>query len=171
MKAGAADFLTKPFHEQELLDAVHHAIGRDREARKKHQELLRRRRQYESLSTRERQVLATVVAGLLNKQIAAELSLAESTVKLHRAEVMQKMDARSLAELVSICSELDTRSSSTGFGLKDKVLSDEGLAPVHTCTRYTHSSRFTCSFSVAPSGLRRSRGNSVALDAEVENGP
>ena len=111
MKAGAADFLTKPFHEQELLDAIHHAIGRDREARKKHEERLRRRRQYESLSTRERQVLAMVVAGLLNKQIAAELNLAESTVKLHRAEVMQKMDAHSLAELVSIMSELDARSS------------------------------------------------------------
>jgi FixJ family two-component response regulator len=94
-----------------LLDAIHHAIGRDREARKKHEERLRRRRQYESLSTRERQVLSMVVAGLLNKQIAAELSLAESTVKLHRAEVMQKMDAHSIAQLVSIMSELDARSS------------------------------------------------------------
>jgi FixJ family two-component response regulator len=109
MKAGAADFLTKPFHEQELLDAIQHAIERDRDARKKHEERLRRRRQYESLSARERQVLAMVVAGLLNKQIAAELNLAESTVKLHRAEVMQKMDAHSLAELVSIVSELDVR--------------------------------------------------------------
>jgi len=109
MKAGAADFLTKPFHEQELLDAIQHAIERDRDARKKHEERLRRRRQYESLSARERQVLSMVVAGLLNKQIAAELNLAESTVKLHRAEVMQKMDAHSLAELVSIVSELDVR--------------------------------------------------------------
>ena len=113
MKAGAADFLTKPFHEQELLDAIHHAIERDREARKKHEERLRLRRHYESLSARERQVLAMVVAGLLNKQIAAELNLAESTVKLHRAEVMQKMGAHSLAELVSIVSDLAAHPSTT----------------------------------------------------------
>ena len=113
MKAGAVDFLTKPFHEQELLDAIQHAIERDREARKKHEERLRRRRHYESLSARERQVLTMVVAGLLNKQIAAELNLAESTVKLHRAEVMQKMDAHSIAELVAIVSDLDVRPSMT----------------------------------------------------------
>jgi FixJ family two-component response regulator len=113
MKAGAADFLTKPFHEQELLDAIQHAIERDREARKKHDERLRHRVRYESLSPRERQVLSMVVAGLLNKQIAAELSLAESTVKLHRAEVMQKMGAHSVAELVSIKSELDFRPATT----------------------------------------------------------
>ena len=113
MKAGAVDFLTKPFHEQELLDAIQHAIERDREGRKKHEERLRRRRHYESLSARERQVLTMVVAGLLNKQIAAELNLAESTVKLHRAEVMQKMDAHSIAELVSIVSDLDARPSTT----------------------------------------------------------
>ena len=114
MKAGAAEFLTKPFHEQELLEAIQHAIDRDRDARRRHEERVRRKKQYDSLSARERQVLALVVAGLLNKQIAAELNLSESTVKLHRAEVMQKMEAHSLAELVSIASELDivTRSSS-----------------------------------------------------------
>ena len=107
MKAGAAEFLTKPFHEQELLDAIQHAIDRDREARRKHELRLQRRRQYESLSPRERQVLGLVVAGLLNKQIAGELNLSESTIKLHRAEVMQKMGARSVATLVAIAAELD----------------------------------------------------------------
>ena len=110
MKAGAVEFLTKPFHEQELLDAIQHAIARDRELRQKHEERRRRRRQYESLSPRERQVFALVVAGFLNKQIAAELNLSESTVKLHRAEVMLKMGAQSLAELVAIATELDLAS-------------------------------------------------------------
>ena len=107
MKGGAVEFLTKPFQEQELIDAIQHAIGRDREARKKHDERVRRRRQYESLSPRERQVLALVVAGWLNKQIAGELNVSESTVKQHRAEMMQKMEARSLAELVALATELD----------------------------------------------------------------
>lgn len=111
MKAGAVEFLTKPFHEQELLEAIQHAVDHDREARQKHAERLRRRRQYESLSPRERQVLALVVVGLLNKQIAAELNLSESTVKMHRAEAMQKMEVHSLAELVSIATELDLVSA------------------------------------------------------------
>jgi FixJ family two-component response regulator len=106
MKAGAVDFLSKPFHEQELLDSIRHAIEIDREGRRRHAERTRRREQYESLTPRERQVLALVVAGRLNKQIAAELKLSESTVKLHRAEGMQKMAAHSVAELVSIVSEL-----------------------------------------------------------------
>jgi FixJ family two-component response regulator len=107
MKRGAVDFLTKPFHEQELLDAIRQSVERDREGRKKHAELTRRREQYKSLTPRERQVLALVVTGRLNKQIAAELNLSESTVKLHRGEVMQKMEAHSLAELVSIVAELE----------------------------------------------------------------
>jgi len=111
MKGGAVEFLTKPFQEQELLDAIQHAIDRDREARKKHDERLRRKRQYESLSPRERQVLAHVVAGLLNKQIAGELNVSESTVKQHRAEMMQKMEARSLAELVALVTELDLNNT------------------------------------------------------------
>jgi len=106
MKGGAIDFLTKPFHEQELLDAVRHAIERDREGRHKHAERTTRRAHYESLTLRERQVLSLVVTGHLNKQIAADLNLSESTVKLHRAEVMQKMEAHSLAELVSIVADL-----------------------------------------------------------------
>jgi FixJ family two-component response regulator len=107
MKRGAVDFLTKPFHEQELLDAIRQSVERDREGRRKHAELTRRREQYKSLTPRERQVLALVVTGRLNKQIAAELNLSESTVKLHRGEVMQKMEAHSLAELVSIVAELE----------------------------------------------------------------
>lgn len=107
MKGGAIEFFTKPFHEQELLDAIRHAIERDRDGRRQHAERTRRREQYESLTPRERQVLALVVTGHLNKQIAAELNLSESTVKLHRAEVMQKMEAHSLAELVSIAADID----------------------------------------------------------------
>jgi len=107
MKGGAVDVLAKPFHEQELLDAVRHAIDVDREGRQKHRDRRRRQEAYDSLTLRERQVLALVVSGHLNKQIAAELNLAESTVKLHRAEVMQKMDARSLAELVLMTADLD----------------------------------------------------------------
>jgi len=107
MKRGAVDFLTKPFHEQELLDAIRQSVERDREGRRKHAELSRRRGQYQSLTPRERQVLALVVTGRLNKQIAADLNLSESTVKLHRGEVMQKMEAHSLAELVSIVADLE----------------------------------------------------------------
>jgi FixJ family two-component response regulator len=107
MKHGAVDFLTKPFHEQELLDAIRQSVERDREGRRKHAELSRRQAQYKSLTPRERQVLALVVTGHLNKQIAAELNLSESTVKLHRGEVMQKMEAHSLAELVSIVADLE----------------------------------------------------------------
>jgi FixJ family two-component response regulator len=112
MKGGAVDFLAKPFHEQELLDAVRRAIELDRLGRLKHAERTRRRELYASLTARERQVLALVVVGRLNKQIAAELNLSESTVKLHRAEVMQKMEVSSVAELVSIVADLDIVSRS-----------------------------------------------------------
>jgi FixJ family two-component response regulator len=107
MKAGAVEFLTKPFHEQELLEAIQHAIERDREEWPRYDDRVRHTRQYNALTARERQILTRVVAGVLNKQIAGELNISESTVKLHRAEVMRKMDARSLAELVAIVSEID----------------------------------------------------------------
>jgi FixJ family two-component response regulator len=107
MKAGAVEFLTKPFHEQELLDAIQHAIERDREEWPKYHDKIRHTRQYHALTPRERQILERVVGGLLNKQIASELNVSESTVKLHRAEVMRKMDARSVAELVAIVSEIE----------------------------------------------------------------
>ena len=106
MKGGAVEFLTKPFRDQQLLDAVQHAIARDRVEREKRAEVAEVRRRYESLTPREREVMVRVVAGRLNKQIAFELGTAEITVKLHRAQVMQKMQVESLAALVQLAERL-----------------------------------------------------------------
>jgi FixJ family two-component response regulator len=106
LKAGAVDFLTKPFRDQQLIDAVQQAIDRDRTARRQRAELAELRRRYESLTPRERQVLTLVVTGLLNKQIAAELRTSEATVKAHRGELMHKMKAESVAQLVRMAEEL-----------------------------------------------------------------
>jgi len=107
MKAGAVEFLTKPFRDQQLLDAVQQAIARDRAARDQLAEVTALRRRYESLSPREQEVMTLVVAGLLNKQIAAELGTSEATVKAHRAQLMHKMEAESLAHLVRLAERLD----------------------------------------------------------------
>lgn len=100
MKAGAVEFLTKPFRDQDLLDAVEQATERDRLARSQRMEIGELEERSETLTPREREVMRLVVAGLLNKQIATELSISEKTVNVHRSQIMQKMRAESLAELV-----------------------------------------------------------------------
>ena len=106
MKAGAVEFLTKPFRDQVLLDAIQQAIRRDRANRKQRAQIAEQRALYDLLTQREREVLALVVAGLLNKQIAAQLGTTEFTVKIHRKAVMQKMQASSLADLVRMGAKL-----------------------------------------------------------------
>jgi FixJ family two-component response regulator len=109
LKAGAVDFLTKPFRDQEMLDAVSKAIEHDRKRRKDHKAMLDLRALFNSLTPREQEVLALVTGGLLNKQIAAEIGLAEITVKIHRGHLMKKMGARSVAELVRMAEILGVR--------------------------------------------------------------
>jgi FixJ family two-component response regulator len=109
MKAGAVDFLTKPFRDQDMLDAVATAIERDRTRRKDQKAVAELRAVFETLTTRERDVFALVASGLMNKQIAAEIGLAEITVKIHRGHLMRKMGARSLADLVRMAEMLGVR--------------------------------------------------------------
>jgi FixJ family two-component response regulator len=108
MKAGAVEFLTKPFREQDLLDAIQQALERDRQTREQRAEIEGLRRRSASLTPREREVMALMVAGLLNKQIAGELGASETTVKIHRHNVMEKMGAGSLADLVRMADKLRT---------------------------------------------------------------
>jgi FixJ family two-component response regulator len=110
MKAGAVEFLTKPFRDQDLLDAVQVALERDRARRQKEAEIATLRDRYESLSAREREVVAMVVSGQLNKQIAAEIGTTENTVKAHRGRAMEKMQAESLADLVKMVERLHPSS-------------------------------------------------------------
>jgi FixJ family two-component response regulator len=106
LKAGAVEFLTKPFRDQDLLDAIQQALQRDRTAREQQTEILNVHERYKTLTPREREVMALVVSGLLNKQIASEIGASEATVKIHRGNMMRKMQVGSLIELVRLADKL-----------------------------------------------------------------
>jgi FixJ family two-component response regulator len=114
MKAGAVEFLTKPFRDDVLLDAIRGAIERSRVALRQESEMQALRRHYATLTAREREVMAWVVRGLLNKQVGGELGISEITVKAHRGQVMRKMKADSLPELVTMAARLGLRTASQG---------------------------------------------------------
>jgi FixJ family two-component response regulator len=109
MKAGAVEFLTKPFRDQEMLDAIQVALERDKTRHEKENMVSVLRRKFESLTSREQQVMICVTGGLMNKQVAAEIGIAENTVKVHRGNVTKKMGAKSLAELVRMADVLGVR--------------------------------------------------------------
>ena len=111
MKRGAVDFLAKPFHDQDMLDAVTSAIERDRQRRKEAENLSRMRHRFETLSPREREVMLLVTSGKMNKQVAGDLGISEITVKIHRGAAMRKMEARTLTDLVRMVEALRLTSS------------------------------------------------------------
>jgi FixJ family two-component response regulator len=106
LKSGAVEFLTKPFRDQDLLDAIYQALQRDSAAREQQAEIQELKQRYQSLTIREREVMTLVASGMLNKQIACEMGASEATVKIHRGHVMQEMEADSLVELVRIADKL-----------------------------------------------------------------
>jgi FixJ family two-component response regulator len=111
LKSGAVEFLTKPFRDQDLLDAIQQALQRDRADRERQAEIDDLRERFHTLTAREREVMTLVVSGLLNKQIASEIGASEATVKIHRGHVMQKMQAGSVVELVRMADKLKLSSS------------------------------------------------------------
>jgi FixJ family two-component response regulator len=143
MKAGASDFLTKPFQEQELLDAVVHALEQDRLRRQQKAEITTLQEHFRLLSPREREVLNGIVSGRLNKQVAAEIGTTEATVKFHRGNLMRKMSAASLADLVRMASKLGIYATPPVTDLYSNVerrVTSPGAAHVRPTTQSAHPS-------------------------------
>jgi FixJ family two-component response regulator len=154
MKAGAVDFLTKPFRSQDLLDAVFAALERDTARRKMQQWRSILREHYESLSARQRQVIARVAAGKLNKQIAADLGLSEVTVKVHRAHAMRKLRARTVADLVRMIAHLT--AAAPGGQISDRFATWRGFhRRVMACQTYQISSGSSSSLAASAYSLRK----------------